>query len=45
LFVTGDKDMQCDPAHVRKMAARLQNRKDQRHSILVDYSSELISST
>jgi len=40
LFVTGDKDAQCDPAHVRKMAARLQNRKEQRHSILVDYSSE-----
>ena len=40
LFVTGDKDMQCDPAHVRKMAARLQNRQDQRHPILVDYSSE-----
>jgi prolyl oligopeptidase len=40
LFVTGDKDAQCDPAHVRKMAARLQNRDAQRHSILVDYSSE-----
>lgn len=40
LFVTGDKDAQCDPAHVRKMTARLQNRKEQRDSILVDYSIE-----
>jgi prolyl oligopeptidase len=40
LFVTGDKDAQCDPAHVRKMAARLQDRAAQRNSILVDYSFE-----
>ena len=40
LFVTGDKDAQCDPAHVRKMAARLQDRTAQRNSILVDYSFE-----
>ncbi len=40
LFVSGDKDTQCDPAHVRKMAARLQNRASQTNSIVVDYSSE-----
>jgi prolyl oligopeptidase len=39
-FVTGDKDGQCDPAHVRKMAARLQDRDAQSHPILVDYSAE-----
>lgn len=40
LFVTGDKDDRCDPLHVRKMAARLQNRIVQTNPILVDYSSE-----
>jgi prolyl oligopeptidase len=40
LFVTGDKDAQCDPAHVRKMAARMQDRPAQRRPILVDYSAE-----
>ena len=40
LFVTGDKDTQCDPAHVRKMAERLQDRTAQHHPILVDYSAE-----
>jgi prolyl oligopeptidase len=40
LFVTGDKDAQCDPAHVRKMAARLQDRSAQRRPIVVDYSAE-----
>jgi prolyl oligopeptidase len=40
LFVTGDKDGQCDPAHVRKMAARLQLRKAQQRPVLVDYSAE-----
>lgn len=40
LFVTGDKDAQCDPAHVRKMASRLQNRDAQLNPILVDYSAE-----
>jgi len=40
LFVTGDKDTQCDPAHVRKMAARLQGRIAQTRPILVDYSAE-----
>ena len=40
LFVTGDRDERCDPAHVRKMAARLQNRPAQTKPILVDYSAE-----
>jgi prolyl oligopeptidase len=40
LFVTGDRDDRCNPAHVRKMAARLQERAAQRNSILVDYSAE-----
>jgi prolyl oligopeptidase len=39
-FVTGDKDAQCNPAHVRKMAARLQGRPTQANPILVDYSAE-----
>lgn len=40
LFVSGDKDTQCDPAHVRKMVARLQDRTAQRRPIVVDYSAE-----
>jgi prolyl oligopeptidase len=40
LFVTGDKDDRCNPFHVRKMAARLQDRRAQANPILVDYSSE-----
>lgn len=40
LFVAGDRDERCDPAHVRKMAARLQDRIAQQSSILVDYSRE-----
>jgi prolyl oligopeptidase len=40
LFVTGDEDDRCNPAHVRKMAARLQDNKGQLNPILVDYSSE-----
>jgi prolyl oligopeptidase len=40
LFVTGDKDDRCDPAHVRKMAARLQDRAAQKNLILVDYSQQ-----
>ena len=39
-FVTGDKDDRCNPAHVRKMAARLQDRSAQNNPIIVDYSSE-----
>lgn len=38
LFVTGDCDDRCDPAHVRKMAAALQNRNAQLRPIVVDYS-------
>jgi prolyl oligopeptidase len=38
LFVTGDKDSICDPAHTLKMAARLQGRNVQSNPILVDYS-------
>jgi prolyl oligopeptidase len=37
LFVTGDADDRCNPAHVRKMAARLQDRSAQHHEVLVDY--------
>lgn len=40
LFVTGDKDERCDPLHVRKMSARLQDRVVQENPILVDYSPE-----
>ncbi|MGC2545605.1 MAG: prolyl oligopeptidase family serine peptidase, partial [Silvibacterium sp.] len=40
LFVSGDKDERCNPAHVRKMAASLQDRSAQRNSIVVDYSGQ-----
>jgi prolyl oligopeptidase len=40
LFVSGDMDERCNPAHVRKMAALLQSRRGQHHPILVDYSAE-----
>jgi prolyl oligopeptidase len=40
LFVSGDKDTRCNPAHVRKMAALLQGRTNQTSNILVDYSPE-----
>lgn len=40
LFVCGDKDDRCNPAHVRKMAARLQERAAQCNPILVDYTAE-----
>jgi prolyl oligopeptidase len=40
LFVSGDKDDRCNPAHVRKMAARLQERSRQRSPVIVDYSEE-----
>jgi prolyl oligopeptidase len=40
LFITGELDTRCNPAHVRKMAARLQNRHIQKNPILVDYSRE-----
>jgi len=40
LFVSGDRDDRCDPAHVRKMAARLQEGVRQNSPVLVDYSPE-----
>jgi prolyl oligopeptidase len=40
LLISGDRDDRCNPAHVRKMAARLQQRDAQIHPILVDYSRE-----
>jgi prolyl oligopeptidase len=40
LFVAGDSDVRCNPAHVRKMAARLQNRAAQRSPVVVDYCGE-----
>jgi prolyl oligopeptidase len=40
LFVSGDKDDRCNPAHVRKMAARLQMRSAQHYAVIVDYSEE-----
>jgi prolyl oligopeptidase len=38
MFVGGDKDDRCNPAHVRKMAALLQGHDAQRRSVIVDYS-------
>jgi prolyl oligopeptidase len=40
LFVSGDKDDRCNPAHVRKMAARLQEDNVQTSAVIVDYSEE-----
>ena len=40
MFVTGDKDEQCDPAHARKMVARLRSCRRQTSPILLDYSKE-----
>jgi prolyl oligopeptidase len=40
MFVSGDKDDRCNPAHARKMAARLQGRAAQRSAVIVDYSEE-----
>lgn len=40
LFVSGDKDDRCNPAHVRKMAALLQKRSAQKYPVIVDYSEE-----
>jgi prolyl oligopeptidase len=39
-FVSGDKDDRCNPAHARKMAARLQENDTRRSTIIVDYSEE-----
>jgi prolyl oligopeptidase len=40
LFISGDSDDRCNPAHVRKMAARLQSLCSQTNRIIVDYSEE-----
>jgi prolyl oligopeptidase len=40
MFVSGDKDDRCNPAHVRKMAARLQERSSQTSPVIVDYSEQ-----
>jgi prolyl oligopeptidase len=40
LFVTGDQDTRCNPAHARKMAAYLMDRRAQKRPILVDHSAE-----
>jgi prolyl oligopeptidase len=40
LFVSGDKDDRCNPSHVRKMAAKIQQRDAQTRPVLVDYSLE-----
>jgi prolyl oligopeptidase len=40
LFVCGDRDTRCNPAHARKMAARLHDRTVQKRAILIDHSAE-----
>jgi prolyl oligopeptidase len=40
LFVSGDSDDRCNPAHVRKTAARLQERNGRRTPVVVDYIEE-----
>jgi prolyl oligopeptidase len=40
LFVSGDKDERCNPAHVRKMAARMLESTQRVHPVLIDYSDE-----
>jgi len=40
LFVSGDADDRCNPAHVRKMAALLQNREAQHNAVIVDYTEK-----
>jgi prolyl oligopeptidase len=40
LFVTGDKDDRCDPAHVRKMVARLLESDIRSTPVLIDYNLE-----
>ncbi len=38
LFVSGDEDDRCDPAHVRKMVARLEEDSEGPRQIIVDYN-------
>lgn len=40
MFVSGDRDDRCNPAHVRKMAALLQGSPSQLSPVIVDYSEE-----
>lgn len=40
LFVSGDKDDRCNPAHARKMTAQMQASPRQLNPILLDYSRE-----
>ena len=40
MFVVGDRDDRCNPAHVRKTAARLQNRLAQISPVIVDDSED-----
>jgi len=40
LFVSGDKDDRCNPAHVRKMVALMQDRVAQFSPIILDYSEQ-----
>jgi len=40
LFVCGDQDTRCNPAHARKMTARLEGRPAQQYPILIDHSPE-----
>jgi prolyl oligopeptidase len=39
LFVSGDQDTRCNPAHARKMCARLGNRSAQKNPVLLDHSA------
>jgi prolyl oligopeptidase len=40
MFVAGDKDDRCSPAHARKMVARMSERVVQKSPVLLDYSEE-----
>jgi prolyl oligopeptidase len=40
MFVSGDQDERCNPAHVRKMAALLESRVAQKSPIVVDYTGQ-----
>ena len=40
MFVVGDRDDRCNPAHVRKAAARMQERPAQTSPVVVDYCEE-----
>jgi prolyl oligopeptidase len=40
LFVTGDKDDRCNPAHARKMTARLLDGHLRKNPVLIDYTPQ-----